>query len=104
MVFKETILFSKYLKDYLKDDEYQQFQQYLIDQPDAGDLIKGTGGLRKLRWGLEKKGKRGGIRVIYYWQIEEDQIYLLALYSKNDVTDLSSGDKKALKKMVEDWQ
>jgi len=104
MVFIETALFTKWLQDYLNDDEYSELQNYLIDQPEAGDLIPGTGGLRKLRWGLENKGKRGGIRVIYYWQVSEDQIYLFTLYAKNEISDLSSDEKKVLKKMLENWQ
>lgn len=104
MVFIETIIFTKYLRDYLEDDEYRELQSSLIEQPDAGDLIQGTGGLRKLRWSLKNRGKRSGIRVIYYWQLSEDQIYLFTLYAKNEMSDLSSDDKKALKKMLEDWK
>lgn len=104
MVFIETALFTKYLQDYLNDDEYRQLQNFLIEQPEAGDLIQGTGGLRKLRWNSNNKGKRGGIRVIYYWQVSEDQIYFFTLYAKNEMSDLSEKEKKALKKMLEDWQ
>jgi len=104
MVFIETSLFTKYLKEYLKDDEYRELQSFLIKQPDAGDLIQGTGGLRKLRWNLNNKGKRGGIRVIYYWQIAADQIYFFTLYAKNEVSDLTEDQKKVLKQMLEDWQ
>lgn len=104
MVFIETLLFTKYLQDYLDDDEYRGLQNYLIEQPNAGDLIQGTGGLRKLRWSLDNRGKRGGIRVIYYWQVAEDQIYFFTLYAKNEVSDLSEKEKKALKQMLENWQ
>lgn len=104
MVFIETALFTKYLQDYLDDDEYRKLQSFLIEQSDAGDLIQGTGGLRKLRWSLENKGKRGGIRVIYYWQVAEDQIYFFTLYAKNEVSDLSAREKKTLKQMLEDWR
>ena len=104
MVFIETALFTKCLQDYLNDGEYCELQSFLIEQPDAGDLIQGTGGLRKLRWSSNNKGKRGGIRVIYYWQVLEDQIYLFTLYAKNEISDLSEKEKKALKKMLEDWQ
>jgi hypothetical protein len=104
MVFIETALFTKYLQDYLEDDEYRELQNFLIEQPDSGDLIQGTGGLRKLRWSLDGRGKRSGIRVIYYWQVAEDQIYLFTLYAKNEMSDLSSDEKKALKKMLEDWK
>ena len=104
MVFIETALFTKYLQDYLEDNEYRELQNFLIKQPDSGDLIQGTGGLRKLRWSLDGRGKRGGIRVIYYWQVAEDQIYFFTLYAKNEISDLSSDEKKALKKMLEDWK
>jgi hypothetical protein len=104
MVFIETALFSKYLWDYLDDDEYRELQNFLIEQPDAGDTIAGTGGLKKLRWNLDGRGKRSGVRIIYYWQIAEDQIYLFTLYTKNEMSDLSSDEKKALKKMLENWK
>jgi hypothetical protein len=104
MVFIETTSFTKYLNNYLNDNEYRELQKFLIEQPEAGALIQGTGGLRKLRWSVDNKGKRGGVRVIYYWQISKDQIYFFTLYAKNEMTDLSIEDKKALKKMLEDWQ
>lgn len=90
-------MFTKQLHRYLEDDEYKDLQDFLIKMPDAGDLIQGTGGLRKLRWGVEGKGKRSGIRVIYYWHISEDQIYFFTVYAKNEMTDLSVGEKKVLK-------
>lgn len=104
MIFIETTIFTKYLQDYLADDEYREVQNFLIERPDSGDLIQGTGGLHKLRWSLDGKGKRGGIRVIYYWQVAEDQIYLFTLYAKNEISDLSSNEKKALKKILENWK
>lgn len=87
----------------MKDDEYRELQNYLIEQPEAGDLIQGTGGLRKLRWSLDKKGKRGGIRIIYYIKLADDQIYFFTLYAKNEVSDLSASEKKQLKSMLENW-
>lgn len=104
MIFIETILFTKCLPDYLEDNRYRELQNFLMEHPDAGDLIEGTGGLRKLRWGLNKKGKRGGIRIIYYWEIAEDQIYFFTMYAKNEVSDLSTKEKKILKLMLENWQ
>lgn len=76
----------------------------MIEQPDSGDVIQGAGGLRKLRWSLDRRGKRGGIRVIYFWQVAKEHIYLLTLYAKNEISDLSSDDKKALKMMLKDWK
>ncbi len=104
MIFIESALFTKYLRDYLEDNEYRELQNFLIDQPDSGDLIQGTGGLRKLRWNLHNKGKRGGIRIIYYWRVAEDQIYFFTLYAKNEIEDLSDDDKKKLRQMLEGWQ
>jgi len=87
----------------LPDDEFRELQNFLINKPNAGTLIQGTGGLRKLRWSLDNKGKRGGIRVIYYWQLSKNQIYLMTLYSKNEKTDLSSKEKKDIKQMLKGW-
>ncbi|MBI4390009.1 MAG: type II toxin-antitoxin system RelE/ParE family toxin [Nitrospinae bacterium] len=103
MVFIESRLFTKYLPEYLTDDEYRELQICLADRPDAGSLIQGTGGLRKLRWKNKGKGKSGGVRVIYYWQTASGQIYFLTIYAKNEMSDLSSAEKKALGKLLEDW-
>ena len=103
MLFIETNLFTKQLAGYFCDEEYRELQIYLIKQPDAGDVIQGTGGLRKLRWGSGNKGKRGGVRIIYYWQMADEQIYMMTLYAKNEMTDLSAKDKKILKQMIERW-
>ena len=78
-------------------------QDYLIEQPEAGALIQGTGGLRKLRWNMGAKGKRGGIRIIYYFELKKSHIYLMTLYSKNEMTDLSAKEKKLLKQLLEEW-
>jgi hypothetical protein len=101
MLFIETRLFSKLLPNYLSDDEYRELQAFLIGSPNAGDLIQGAGGLRKIRWVSENKGKRGGVRVIYYGHLAVNRIYLMTLYAKNEVSDLSSDDKKALKQMLD---
>ncbi len=103
MIFIETKIFTKKLGEYLTDDEYSDLQAYMIENPEAGDLIPATGGLRKLRWAIANKGKRGGIRVIYYWKTIEHHIYLMTLYAKNEITDLSAEEKKILKQMVERW-
>lgn len=100
MVFIETSIFTKKHTQYLLDDEYRKLQNFLINKPNAGVLIQGTGGLRKLRWSLGNKGKQGGVRVIYYWQLTKNQIYLMTIYSKNEKVDLSSQEKKSLKQML----
>lgn len=104
MIFIETTGFTKRLADYLKDNEYRELQNFLIEQPEAGDLIQGTGGLRKLRWSMDKRGKSGGIRVIYYINLRSDHIYFFTLYAKNEVSDLSASEKNQLKRILENWQ
>jgi mRNA-degrading endonuclease RelE of RelBE toxin-antitoxin system len=95
--------FSKYREDYLDDYEYSKLQEYLVNNPTSGDLIQGTGGLRKLRYtdSSRGKGKRGGLRIIYYWWISEYQIYLFTIYNKNELTDLSHDQKRKLKELLE---
>jgi mRNA-degrading endonuclease RelE of RelBE toxin-antitoxin system len=86
----------------LPDNEYRELQQELLFNPAAGDLIKGSGGLRKVRWRSQSKGKRGGIRVIYYWYVEDKEIYFLLAYGKNEKDDLSDKKVKLLKALVEE--
>ncbi len=103
MIFIESSVFTKLMTNYLSDSQYSEFQKYLLKNPDIGDLIRGSGGLRKVRWTSGNKGKRGGVRIIYFWKIAEDQIYLLTIYAKNEITDLSSNDKRILKQMIDRW-
>jgi mRNA-degrading endonuclease RelE of RelBE toxin-antitoxin system len=84
LVFVESPLFSNRVFDYLDDAEYAKLQVALLDRPDAGVLIPKSGGIRKLRWAGKGKGKRGGLRVIYYWQKAEDEVWMLTLYAKNE--------------------
>lgn len=100
--FRETELFTRSVTALLSDDEYAELQGALIVDPEAGDVIKETGGLRKLRWSQRKrgKGKRGGVRVIYYWYASESLIYMLLAYSKDQRDDLSAAQKKALSRLV----
>jgi len=84
----ETPEFTKRITSLLPDDEYKQLQQYLIGRPDAGALIIGGAGLRKIRWSMSGRGKRGGLRTIYYWNHGEE-IYMLFCYQKNEQEDLS---------------
>jgi len=82
--FVETRLFTGLVSQYLSDDEYADLQRALIADPEAGDVIRGTGGVRKLRWGIAGRGKRGGIRIIYYVRAQQGQIWMLTLYAKNE--------------------
>lgn len=99
----ELPIFSKYREDYLGDYEYSKLQELLVNNPASGDLIQGTGGLRKLRYGDSSrgKGKRGGLRIIYYWWVNAYQIFLFTIYNKNEMTDLSHDQKKKLKELLE---
>jgi len=103
MVFIETPLFTRQLHKLLSDDDYAAFQAALIRNPEAGDVIQGTGGLRKVRVALAGRGKSGGARVIYYWFNDRDQIGLLMMYPKNVQVDLSAEQRKALQAVVENW-
>jgi hypothetical protein len=74
----------------LTDEEYQNLQAYLVLRPEAGDIIPSSGGCRKLRWGIEGRGKRGGIRLIYYFQGAAGRIYMLTIYAKNEAENIPS--------------
>lgn len=101
MVFVEASQFSKHLRDHLTDDEYRLFQNSLVEHPDAGAVIKESGGIRKIRWASGSQGKSGGVRIIYYWMKSKDQIYLLAIYSKSEKENLSKKDLKKVKELLE---
>lgn len=102
MEFLETPIFTKLIQKFIPDEEYQQLQQQLSARPEFGDLIKASGGIRKLRWSGSGRGKRGGIRVIYYYITHDMQIYMLYVYSKSNKDDLTPHQLKQLKKLVED--
>ena len=102
MEFIETSAFSTIREIYFDDSQFHMLQLYLVDRPDAGDIIKGSGGVRKLRWGLPGQGKRGGVRVIYYWITKNQQIVFLTAYAKNEASDLSRVAIKAMREIVKD--
>ena len=81
----ETSIFTKLIYSYLTDDEYLGLQGYLIKYPDAGRVVPGSGGVRKLRWTSAGKGKRGGVRVIYYFKKRDNEIWMLTIYGKSQV-------------------
>ncbi len=101
-VFVELPAFARYRADYLDDEGFRSLQVAMMKNPQAGDVIEGTGGLRKLRHGDPRrgKGKRGGLRVIYYWWDGGLQFWLFTLYDKDEMDDLSPDEKKALKSML----
>ena len=103
MIIIETSVFTRRIKELMSDDEYKELQEALVNRPDMGAIIQGAGGLRKVRWKLEGKGKSGGVRAIYYWMTADEQIYMLYVYPKNEQEDLTPEQKKALKMIVERW-
>ena len=102
MVIIETSIFTRQVQALLDDDDYRRLQTVLVIRPDAGDIIPGSGGLRKIRWGAPGRGKRGGVRVIYYWAVSQDRILLLLIYAKTEQDDLTATQLKVLKKIVEE--
>ena len=100
MRFVETPVFTKALRAALSDEEYRALQIALMLRPEQGPLIQGTGGLRKIRWGGKSHGKRGGYRLIYYWDAQSETHYMLYLYAKNEQEDLTAGQRKLLAKVV----
>ena len=101
-VFVELPPFEHYRAEYLDDDGFQRLQRLLMLNSEAGPLIPGTGGLRKLRFGDERrgKGKRGGLRVIYYWWDVGLQFWLFTIYDKDEMADLSKSQREMLKQMI----
>ncbi len=101
MVIFETSVFTKKIKSLLKDEEYRELQNSLIEMPGSGAIIQGSGGIRKVRWKLQGSGKRGGARIIYYRAINDEQIFMLYTYAKNECSDLTKEQLLTLKKAVE---
>jgi len=96
----ETEPFQKKIAKLLSLEEKNDLISYLSEHPSAGDLIQGTGGIRKLRWARGAKGKSGGVRVIYYFHSETMPLYLLAVFGKNEKANISSEEKSLLSKIV----
>ncbi len=103
MVIIETHIFTRRIKELMGDDEYRALQETLVNRPSIGDIVPGTGGLRKVRWKQEGHGKSGGVRVIYYWMTENEHLYMLYVYRKSRQEDLTAEQKKDLKSIVERW-
>lgn len=101
MQFIETSIFTRQVTTLLSDDEYSQLQVALSAHPEAGAIIPQSGGLRKVRWAMSGKGKRGGVRAIYYWVTAQDQILMLFMYPKNEKDDLTKTQIKVLREIVE---
>jgi len=102
MVIVETSVFTRQVSIALNDEEYHRLQVVLANRPDAGALIPGGGGLRKIRWGAKGRGKRGGVRLIYYWAVRHDKLLLLYIYPKNERENLTPHQIRMLRRIVEE--
>jgi hypothetical protein len=104
MEFIEAPAFTRHVSEYFTDDQYRRLQSQLAINPELGVVIPGTGGFRKLRWADPKRGKgrRGGLRIIYYYFLSDQQIWLMTLYDKNEAPDLTPKERKALQRVMED--
>jgi hypothetical protein len=102
-VFVELPPFGRHRANYLDDEAFSRLQTFLMADPEAGDVITGTGGLRKVRFGdpRRRKGKRGGLRIIYFWWKAGSQFWLFTLYDKDEMDDLSAAQRKVLKALLD---
>ena len=103
MVFIETPVFTRQVRELLSDEAYAAFQWHLAVNPRAGEVIQGTGGLRKVRWSAPGSGKRGGVRVIYFHVAADAQVRLLLIYRKGVKDDLTVAEKRTLRRLNQDW-
>lgn len=101
ITFVESPLFTKQVHDYLSDEEYRIFQAFLAVSPDSGDVVRGSGGVRKVRWNRSGTGKSGGVRVLYFVRSEAGEIWLLLIYAKSAVDSIPGHILKTLKEEME---
>ena len=103
MEFIEAPAFTRRVSAYLDDDEYRRLQAELAGNPELGDVMPGTGGFRKVRWPDPRRGRgrRGGLRIIYFYFESDQQIWPMTLYGKDEASDLDTKEKKALKAAIE---
>lgn len=97
----ETPAFESAAKGTLSEDERTEFVNFIAANPQAGNIIKETGGVRKVRWASKNKGKSGGVRVIYYYHSDDVPVFLLTVYPKKEKDNLSASEKKVLKKLTD---
>ena len=99
--FVETKLFTRLVKDFLKDEEYTHLQKVLMKHPDAGAVIRDSGGLRKLRWAVQGRGKRGGLRVIYQFRHADGIFWMITMYPKNTRDSISGHVLRQIREEIE---
>ncbi|HLF89696.1 MAG TPA: type II toxin-antitoxin system RelE/ParE family toxin [Anaerolineales bacterium] len=97
----EATAFTKHLYDYLSEDEYLGLQSFLLQYPESGKIVRSSGGVRKVRWAMSGQGKSGGVRVIYYIKKKDDEIWLLTIYSKNEVENIPPHVLRQIAKEIE---
>ena len=103
MRFVEAPIFTKRVIELLSDEDYSNLQIELLQRPEAGALIPGGGGLRKIGWRIGGKGKRGGVRIIYYWASSEDIIYMASIYRKSEQENLTHSQLRVLRSLIKEW-
>lgn len=101
MEFIEATAFTKYVHKYLSEEEYFGLQSFLLEYPEAGKIVSGSGGVRKVRWAIAGKGKSGGVRVIYYFKRQDDEIWLLTIYSKSETENIPAHILRQIAKEIE---
>ena len=99
--FIESTAFERVRGAYLDDDEYAELQQFMMEYPEAGDLVRGSGGVRKLRWRSRGQGKRGGVRIIYFVRYQPNEFWMLTLYAKSRQETVPAHILKQLKEAFE---
>jgi mRNA-degrading endonuclease RelE of RelBE toxin-antitoxin system len=101
MEFIEASAFTKHVYKYLSDAEFLGLQSFLLEYPEAGNIVPGSGGVRKVRWAIAGKGKSGGVRVIYYFKRQENEIWLLTIYSKSEIGNIPAHILRQIAKEIE---
>lgn len=100
-VFIETKLFTRLFDEIFSDDDLAELQDFLRANPEAGDIVPGSGGVRKMRWAMPGRGKRGGLRIIYYLRSKQGQIWLLTLYRKSETDNIPGRVLKQIKEEID---
>ena len=101
MEFIEATAFTKHIYKYLSEEEFLGLQSYLLEYPEAGKVIPGSGGMRKVRWAISGKGKSSGVRVIYYFKRQEDEIWLLTIYTKSEIENIPAHILRQIAKEIQ---